>query len=312
MLEFLEIPVAFAASEESAGSLTSAISTIVSRIPGLAVAVIVIVLSFGIGRIAKNMVMSRIADQVEEEHEGIMILAGRATYVGVLALGFTIGLAIAGINITSLIAAVGFGISFAFKDLIMNFVAGVMILVARQFTIGDYINIDGVIGKIEEIQSRYTVLKALDGTRIVVPNSDLFSKQVISYTSNATRRIEVPVGVEYSTDLEKAVKVSLEALKTHPQVLKEPAPCVLLHEFGGSSINLLLRFWIESHVNWLNIRSDMIIYIKKAFDKAGIGIPFPIRTLYFANELEMKDEEKLSEAISKDREEDESGLATGG
>lgn len=303
LLSFLEIPIAFAAKEEPGSSLTSAISSIVSRIPGLVIAVIVIVLSFGIGRIAKNIVMNRITDQVEEEHEGVVILAGRATYVGVLALGLTIGLAIAGINLTSLIAAVGFGISFAFKDLIINFVAGVMILVARQFTIGDYINVDGLIGRIEEIQSRYTVLKPFDGTRVVIPNADLFLKQVTSYTSNPIRRIEIPVGVEYSTDLEKAVKVSLEVLKSHPQVLKEPGPSVLLHEFGDSSINLCLRFWVESHANWLNIKSEVIIYIKKAFDKAGINIPFPIRTLYFANELEMKDEEKLSEAISKDKRE---------
>lgn len=247
---------------------------------------IVFACSFLVAKFTKERVLDRVSKKISEDDQEILVLIGRATYVGVLAVGITIALKIAGIDLTAIIAAIGFGLGFAMQDLIMNFIAGIFILVSRHFVIGDFIQINGTIGQVVEIQSRATILKALDGTRVIVPNSQLFTNEVTSFTSNPFRRIEIEVGVEYRTDLAHAQQIIFEALKEHHEVLEEPAPATVLDEFDDSSINFLVRFWVDSRSNWVGTRSQVIHLIKDHFDKAGISIPFPIRTLAFDKDTE--------------------------
>jgi len=190
----------------------------------------------------------------------------------------------------------------------MNFLAGGMILLSRQFTIGDFIKVNDTIGKVTEIQTRATILKGLDGTKIIVPNADLFTNQVISFTSNPFRRIEVVVGVEYDTNLQVATKTIDATLKSTKGILFEPSPAILLSspaillsEFAESSINIVVRFWVESHSAWLQTKSNVIQNIKKAFDEVGIGIPFPICTIYNANERDAEAFQSTQESKYKTR-----------
>lgn len=271
---------------ESSSGVTSFFGTLWTKAPGWIAAMIVFACSFVFANMMKDKVVDRVSEKLEEDDKDVLVLIGRATYMGVLAVGITISLKIAGIDLTAIIAAIGFGIGFALQDLMMNFLSGILILVNRQFTIGDFIKINGTIGQVIEIQSRATILKALDGTRVIVPNADLFKNEVISFTSNDTRRIEVAVGVEYRTDLAHASQIMLEALKDNAGVLNDPAPAILLNEFADSSINFLVRFWVNSHSNWLDTKSDVIHSIKRHFDAEGIGIPFPIRTLVFDKDTE--------------------------
>jgi small conductance mechanosensitive channel len=187
------------------------------------------------------------------------------------------------------------------KDIIINFLAGVMILAQKYFTIGDFINIEGTIGKIVEIQTRATILQALDGTMVVVPNSELFSKQVISYTSNPFRRIELAVGVGYDTDLNQAVENCYSAIKSTSGILVEPKPVVIVKGFGDSSIDLAVRAWVESRGGWLKIKSNLTMNIKSHFDKADINIPFPIRTVVFDKDVKENDEKKAEEMMQQQK-----------
>lgn len=294
MLEFFKVPQALAATvtgktAETAGNDT-AVSAFVNylwnHLDNWIAAVLVVIFSVYLAKIAKKIAVDKVSNRLGEEHEDVLILVGRATYVTVLLIGLTAGLKMAGIDLTTIIAAVGFGIGFALKDLIMNFLAGVMVLASRQFTIGDFIKVGAVIGKVEAIQSRATILRALDGTKVIVPNADLFTSQVTSFTSNPFRRVEIAVGVEYRTNLSLAVKTCFNVLDQHRKVLKEPKPSVILDEFGESSINLRVRFWVESRSNWLQTKSEVIKEIKAAFDQVGINIPFPIRTLVFDRDTE--------------------------
>jgi small conductance mechanosensitive channel len=291
----LSAPLALAASITDQGSstanqtssgITSFLNTIWNKAPGWIAAMVVFAFSFVIAKVMKEKVVDKVSAQFSEDDQDILVLIGRTTYVGVLAVGVTIALNIAGIDLTAIIAAVGFGVGFAMQDLVMNFMAGVLILLNRQFTIGDFIKINDTVGKVEEIQSRATILKALDGTRVIVPNADLFTNQVTSFTSNPFRRIEVPVGVEYRTDLSQAHQAIYEALMEHSGVLREPAPAIILSEFADSSINFLVRFWVDSHSKWIQTKSDVIQLIKKHLDEQAIGIPFPIRTLVFDKDTE--------------------------
>lgn len=294
-MDFLSIPTALAASitesgntaaSETTSGLSEFFNTIWNQAPSWIAAMIVFACTFLIAKITKEKVLDRVSKKISEDDQDVLVLIGRATYMGVLVVGITISLKIGGIDLTPIVAAAGFGLGFAMQDFIMNFLAGVFILLNRQFTLGDFIKVNETIGQVMEIQSRATILKALDGTRVIVPNSDLFTKEVVSYTSNPFRRLEVPVGVEYRTDLAHAQQAILEALQESEEVLSEPRPAIVLDEFDDSSINFLVRFWVDSKSHWINTRSDVIHLIKKRLDAEGIGIPFPIRTLVMDKDTE--------------------------
>ena len=299
-----------AVTGETETQLTSLMDFFIVKIPSFIAAFVVFVIFYFLAKAVKGIVENKVGQNMEE-HKEVQILAGRTASTTTIIIGATVALNIAGIDLTAIIAAVGFGVGFALKDIIINFFAGIMILAQKQFTIGDFINIEGTVGKIVEIQSRATVLQALDGTRVIVPNAELFMKQVTSYTSNAFRRIEIPVGVEYDTDLNLAVETCYKALKATNGILAEPKPIVLVDEFGESSINIKIRAWVESRGGWLKIKSDLVINIKREFDAVGIGIPFPIRTVAFdkdatddQNQRAELREKALSEAIANPVHED--------
>ncbi len=287
-------------TEGTVSQLEGLLDLIFEKIPLMIAGIIVVFLSYLVAKIARNIVENKMSEKgIGDEHKELQILGGRMTYSGILVLGATIGLKIAGIDLTTIIAAVAFGIGFALKDLIMNFLAGIMILVGGQIALGDFINIAGTIGKVVEIQSRVTILKALDGTKVIVPNAELFKKQVVSYTSNPFRRIEVDVGVEYRSDLENVVRVCMKALKTTEGVLLEPQPAVLISEFGGSSIDLKVRAWVNSRDGWVKIRSDLMKNITEQFNNYGITIPWPIRTI-----VEDKDQDYNEKILKEEKHEE--------
>jgi small conductance mechanosensitive channel len=289
---------------ETASELAKLIEVMISKVPLWIAAFIVIVMSFFVAKIARSIIQSKLADKVDDDHEEVQILAGRITHTTVLVIGITVGLKIAGIDLTSIIAAVAFGIGFALKDIIMNFLAGVMILVGRQFSIGDFIKIGDTMGKIVEIQSRVTILQAIDGTKVVVPNADLFSHQITSMTSNPFRRIDILVGVDYRNDLENVVRICMKAMKETQGVLLEPKPTVVVSEFGDSAINLKVRAWVESRGGWLVVKSNLIIKIKKSFDEYGITIPWPIRTVAYD-----KDQDYTEKILEEEKEEESAEAA---
>ncbi len=288
------------AAEDVAGGtatqLAQLIEMVLTRIPLWIAAAIVVLITFFIAKIARNIVENKLAEKgLEEEHKELQILGGRMTYVGILTLGVTVGLKIGGIDLTTILAAVAFGIGFALRDLIMNFLAGVMILVGRHFVLGDFIKVGETLGKIVEIQSRVTILQAIDGTKVIVPNADLFTKQVTSFTSNPFRRIEVVLGVDYRTNLENALKVCMKAVKETKGILIEPAPAVIVDNFADSGVELKIRGWVDSKGGWIKIRSEMAMNIKKEFDKHGITIPWPIRTIAYD-----KDSETIEKMIEEE------------
>jgi small conductance mechanosensitive channel len=266
--------------------LTSFFDMLWSKAPAWIAAMIVFACSLWVARIMKEKVVDKVSAKFAEDDQDILILIGRTTYVAVLCVGATIALSIAGIDLTAIIAAIGFGFGFAMQDLVANFVAGILILLNRPFSIGDFIQVNSTVGKVEEIQSRATILKALDGTKVIVPNADLFKNQVTSFTSNPFRRIDIDVGVDYRTDLPHASRVILEALRAHQKVLQDPPPAILLDSFGDSSVDFIARFWVESRSPFLKIKSEVTHLIKQHLDAAGIEMPFNTQNLVFDRENE--------------------------
>lgn len=279
---------------ETESQLTQLVSYVIGQIPLWITAFIVLVFTFVAAKMAKSAVENKMAAEgFEEENKEVAILASRAANSGVLVVGITVALKIAGIDLTAIIAAGAFGVGFALQDIIMNFIAGVMILSSRHYSIGDIIKVNGQMGKIVEIQTRATILKAFDGTKIVVPNAALFKNQVTSFTSNPFRRIELINGVEYGADLKRTMEVVLEAVKNTKGILAEPKPAVVFYEWGDYSINFKVRAWVESRSAWLKTRNRMLLNINKALEDSGIPIPYPIQTI----ELKQAEEEEQMEQL---------------
>ncbi|MBU0667927.1 mechanosensitive ion channel family protein, partial [Patescibacteria group bacterium] len=301
----LAIPTALAQNinageiaSQTEGQLTQLVTYIIGKVPLWITAFIVVVLTFIVARMVKAGVENKMATEgIEEEHKEVAILAARTANAGVLIIGITVALKIAGIDLTTIIAAGAFGVGFALQDIIMNFIAGIMILSSRHYTIGDIIKVDGKIGKIVEIQTRATILKAFDGTKIVVPNSILFKNQVTSLTSNPFRRIELINGVNYGEDLKRSAEIVLNAVKATRKVLAEPKPSIVFYEWGDYSINFKVRFWVESRSGWLKTRHQVLLNIDKAMDDAGINIPYPIQTIEVTDAE--KEEQKLLEEFER-------------
>lgn len=268
------------AASETSGGLSDFFGRFIANVPLWIAAGIVFFASFFIARILTYMVIARVTSTHKEElNQEVVILIRRAVYTATIILGLIISLEIVGISIATLLGFMGLGIGFAFQDLLADFIAGVVILTQKKFKIGDMVEISDYLGYITEIEARTTQVRALDGSNLIIPNSEMLKNTVRNYTANSFRRITVVVGVHYSDDLAHSVQTALEATKQAPQVVVKPEPKVIITEFSESSINLEVRFWIESTVFWPQVRSDVIASIKKAFDREGITIPFPIRTL---------------------------------
>lgn len=297
---FLQIANAAASAASTTGEIQNGLANkvagffeyLIGQVPSWIAGFILFVATIFIAKMAKSAVESRIGDQIDDEHQEVMVLAGRVTYFGTLTLGITVALKVAGIDLTTILAAVAFGIGFALQDLIMNFLAGVMILVSRQFTIGDFIKVGNTTGKVMEIQTRATILKAFDGTKVIVPNSEIFTSQVVSYTTNPMRRIVVPLYISYDTDIKYAIKTAMGVLKKHPKILKKPGPSIIVSNYGDSTIDLSARFWVGSRDGWIKVKSEIMHKMWDTFQAAGIVVPYNISHI----ETEKDTEEYVKQA----------------
>jgi small conductance mechanosensitive channel len=208
-----------------------------------------------------------------------VILAGVMVALGVMNLDKALASVLAGAGV------VGLALGFAFQDLAGNLISGVGLAVHRKwpFKLGDLVETNGVFGNVEKIYLRTSIIRTLDGKLVVVPNKHIYQNEVINYTASGRRRVDVECGVSYGEDLRQVQDVVREALEG---VCGQDGPDrveVFFKGFGGSSIDLVGRFWIDyaKQPDFLQARSDAVIAIKKAFDRKNITIPFPIRTLDF-------------------------------
>jgi small-conductance mechanosensitive channel len=225
----------------------------------------------------------------------VLITAGRRTrldltladLLGRLASAFTIvlGLFVAAVVVFptfspgDLIAGLGItsvAIGFAFKDVLQNFFAGILILWRRPFVVGDEIKIGNYEGTVEEITTRSTRLKTYDGERAVLPNGDVYTGAVLVRTAYPSRRVRLTVGIGYPDSIEQARSVIREVLDSTEGVLSEPRPAVLVAEFAPSSVNLNIFFWTTTRqATVLKVIDSAMTGIKTALDEAGIDIPYP-------------------------------------
>lgn len=205
----------------------------------------------------------------------------------VLYVSLFIGIAtILGVPMSSFLAilgAAGLAIGLALQGSLSNFAGGVLILLFKPFKVGDVIEGQGNTGTVTIIDILYTHLNTFDNKEVVIPNGNLANSEVINYSSQPTRRVDIKVGVAYNTDLKKARTVILDIVKKDERVHADPEPVVFLNTFGDSSLDLVVRAWTDSANLW-PVYFDTMEKIKSAFDKHEIEIPFPQRVIYSKSE----------------------------
>lgn len=211
----------------------------------------------------------------------INFLKGVAYYATMAAVFIAVAAQV-GIDTTSFLAilgSVGLAVGLAMKDNLSNFSSGVMLVMFRPFTFGDYVQIAGVSGSVVAINLFHTELKSPDNQRIIVPNSLIMGEVITNVTGNATRRIDMVIGIGYGDDIDAARMVIRQVLESDERILKEPAFTVAVSELADSSVNFVVRPWVKTSEYW-DVRFDLTERIKLALDEKGISIPFPQRDVH--------------------------------
>lgn len=201
----------------------------------------------------------------------------------IITIGFIIAMTAAKIpidKITIVLGALSVGIGFGLQTIINNLVSGIILAFERPIQIGDEIVVGVNAGTVKEVGIRASKIRAYDGSEIVIPNGDLLSQSLINWTlSDKRRRIELIIGVGYTSDMKK-VHTVLENVLKRDRILKAPAPSVYMQNFGESSVDFRLLFWVDNIDIWINLRAEVMFAIFEAFSENDIEIPFPKRDLY--------------------------------
>jgi len=257
----------------------------VETIPSLAVALVVVLATWLIAKIAIRM--ARRATQKAELRENLQQLTATLVKLVVWAFGLLTAatIVVPGLTPAGLFAGLGFGavaIGFAFKDIFENFLAGVFIMLRKKMEIGDVVETGGILGKVEQVTLRETYIRRFSGELTVVPNAMIFTNPVEIITDEPIRRDQVMVGVSYDTDLDHAAEVIRKAVEGIDLVDKDKGVDVFAENFGSSSVDFLVRWWSDSGTQPLPEAKDIVLRaIKKALDEADIEIPFPYVTHTF-------------------------------
>lgn len=182
-----------------------------------------------------------------------------------------------GVQTTSLIAVVGaagLAVGLALQGSLSNFASGVLIVLFRPYKVGDFIEAAGISGSVEEVQILTTILNTGDNKRVIVPNSQIMDSIITNYSANDRRRIDMVIGVSYDDDLDKVRKTLEELVAADKRILTDPACIIAVAELAPSSVNFILRPWVNSG-DFSAVKFELTEAIKKRFDETGISFPFP-------------------------------------
>jgi len=183
-----------------------------------------------------------------------------------------------GVQMTSFIAilgAAGLAVGMALSGTLQNFAGGVMILLFKPFKTGDFIDAQGHMGIVNEIQIFNTILKTPDNKTIIIPNGGLSTSSMVNFSTEPKRRVDLTFGIGYGDDVDKAKEVLMKLIEADERIISDPAePFIAVSELADSSVNLVVRVWAEA-ANYWGIYFDLTEKVYKTFDKEGLNIPFP-------------------------------------
>ena len=264
------------------------------RLPYIVLAVVIFIVFYVAAKAIRSVVRNLSARR--KRHQNVGLVLGRLMQWLVVFLGLMIALVIAlptfkPAQLVQFLGISSVAIGFAFRDVLQNFLAGILLLLNEPFRVGDQIKMGDLEGTVEEIETRATMIRTYDNRRIVVPNAELFTNAVTVNTAYDKRRLEYDIGIGYGDDIELARRVMREAVATVEDVMSDPAPDVLVYEYGESTVNIRVRWWIlpPRRADALDSRDGVLTAIKRALSAHGIDLPFPTRQILFHDQTEETD-----------------------
>jgi len=236
-------------------------------------------LIFIIGKTVANIITKILAKVLKKTRmDEILINFVSSIIKTILLLFITIAaLNQLGVDTTSLIAllgAAGLAIGLALQGSLQNFAAGVMLLIFRPFKAGDFVEAGGVSGIVESISIFTTVMRTGDNKEVIVPNGTIYGDSITNYSARETRRIDMIFGIGYDDDIKKAKQIMEDIIRVDDRVLKDPECLIAVSELADSSVNFVVRPWVNSSDYWA-VKFDLTEKIKLAFDESNISIPYP-------------------------------------
>ena len=261
--------------------LQTMLADFIHSLPGVIAAMVVMVLTL----IAAGWVSGAVRRGMQARKSGHqpIRLVTKITRYSVLIFGTVIALQQVGFNLTAFLTGlgvVGFTIGFALQDVSKNFVSGLILIIQQPFAIGDAIKVTDYGGTIITIDLRSTEVHTWDGQVVIIPNSDFLTNPITNYSRASRRRVGLGIGVSYGSDLEQVRQIALESLDSVAGLLDNPPPKVQYEEFGASTVNLTIYFWIDTLQTDPFIAKDTaMVAIKAAFERNKIDMPFPTQRL---------------------------------
>ena len=279
---------------EAMVSVETMITNFIERLPYVLVAIVVFILFYFLAMGIRRLIHSFSGQ--ERRHYNLSLVMGRLAFGAILLVGLLIAMVIAipGFTAGELIWLLGLSsvaIGFAFRDILQNFLAGILLLLTEPFRIGDQIVVDSFEGTVENIQTRATFMRTYDGRRVVIPNSTLFTKSIIVNTANQMRRLQYDFGIGFSDDIAEAKRIMLETVRSLPDILQDPPPDVLVVGLDASSIAVRVRWWMmpprQADIN--DSRDQVLEKVTRALLAEGIDLPFPTQQILFHDQTEDSD-----------------------
>jgi len=285
-------------------SLKDLLSSAVKILPGVITALVIIMLTRYAAQFAR-----KIAHEIGEkalDSKSLQFLLAKTANISTWIFGVVLACIVAfpGLSLGDIVATLGLGsvaVGFAFQDIFKNFLSGILILIQRPFRIDDQIVIGEYEGTVEKIDIRTTKLRTYGGERVLMPNSEVFTSPVRVKTAFEYRRTDLAVGVDYNTSLPEAKNILQKTIEGVDGVLDSKQAEIDLVAFGDSSIDFIVRYWTYPRQHQVRqVQTRAILAIKKALDAADIGIPYPIRTLYFYNQDRYQDDMPSRDPVNND------------
>lgn len=260
----------------------------------LLTAVITLFVTLWVSRFAENKVM-----HTERISMNLRVVLSKLIRVSLILIGVLTALSVVGFDITLLSVfggALGVGLGFGLQKIASNYVSGFIILLDESLHLGDVITVDGHYGVVNQLRSRYLVLRKLDGTEVVIPNETLISSAVINHSfSDRKARVLVPVQISYDSSLELAMEIMMQIAASHHRILPDPVPEVQIQGFGENGIDLQLSIWIiDPEEGSAGLKSQLYLAMWQAFRQQGISIPYPQRDVRIVDRHVSSSETKLA------------------
>lgn len=290
MQGYLAKPIAFLKKETVSFSSADVDVTLYDITKGI----LIIVIAFWLAALMVEFIEGKVS-KMRRVRSSTRTLIVKVAQILIYVLAFLITLDVIGIDLTVLTVfsgALGIGLGFGLQKIASNFMSGLILLLEKSVEEADLIElIDGTTGYIRRTGARFTLIETFDCREIMIPNEDFITSRVINWTySNNRARVDIPVGIMYDSDTEKAMALMLEAAKEHELCATYPPPESFLRQWGDSSVRLLLFFWIEDvTVGRYGIQSTVMLNIQKKFKEHGIEIAYPQRDIHIKNIAELKD-----------------------